>query len=283
MKKIDRSELRKRIAICLLCVAIIVATMSLFIYLHTILLGLGYVIAADYMKDAMTYSTLTILLFMLWFVYDQVFSKMKEVELPISIELADSDDRRVTFADVVIDDELKQKLRMDFFNQEARNKLQELLKVELPRGYILYGPPGNGKTLIARAIAGESKMNFISISGSDLIGRYIGHGAQTVRELFKVAKKHSPCIIFIDEIDAVTPDRDSLTGNVESHCRESLTQLLVEIDGFKKEENIIVIAATNRICDIDKALIRYGRLSEKVKISNPNLEIRQKILEHYSE
>nr|CAH7769546.1 unnamed protein product [Callosobruchus chinensis] len=149
------------------------------------------------------------------------------------------------------------------------------------KGYILHGPPGNGKTLIARAIAGESNMNFISISGPELIGVYIGHGAHAVRELFRVARKYSPCIVFIDEIDAVAQKR-STASNSAYHCRESLTQLLTEIDGFKSRKDIIVIGATNRVHEIDPALIRPGRLGQRVHIPNPNVETRQKILELYT-
>ncbi|MDE5058246.1 AAA family ATPase [Wolbachia endosymbiont of Drosophila bocki] len=145
---------------------------------------------------------------------------------------------------------------------------------------MLHGPPGNGRTLIARAIAGESNTNFISISGPEIIGVYIGHGAHAVRELFKIAKKYSPCIVFIDEIDAVAQKR-STANNSAYHCRESLTQLLTEIDGFKSRKDIIVIGATNLIGGIDPALIRPGRLGQKVYVPNPNIEVRQRILELY--
>lgn len=282
MKKIEISELLKRISICLLCVATIVSIAFLFAYMHTMLLSKGYELAAHYVSEAMPCVLLVVLLFIVWFVYDQVFSKLKEVELPISIELANSDDKRITFADAIIDDSLKQRLQMICCDQmtEEMRKLFGNKSINSLRGYILYGPPGNGKTLIARAIAGESNMNFISISGPELIGVYIGHGAHAVRELFKIAKKYSPCIVFIDEIDAVAQKR-STANNSAYHCRESLTQLLTEIDGFKSRKDIIVIGATNLIGGIDPALIRPGRLGQKVYVPNPNIEVRQKILALY--
>ncbi|GKS79385.1 hypothetical protein wHmb_02710 [Wolbachia pipientis] len=282
MKKIEISELLKRISICLLCVATIVSIAFLFAYMHTMLLSKGYELAAHYVIEAMPCVLLVVPLFIVWFVYDQVFSKLKEVELPISIELANSDDKRITFADAIIDDSLKQRLQMICCDQmtEEMRKLFGNKSINSLRGYILYGPPGNSKTLIARAIAGESNMNFISISGPELIGVYIGHGAHAVRELFKIAKKYSPCIVFIDEIDAVAQKR-STANNSAYHCRESLTQLLTEIDGFKSRKDIIVIGATNLIGGIDPALIRPGRLGQKVYVPNPNIEVRQKILALY--
>lgn len=254
----------------------------LFAYMHTILLSKGYELAAHYVSQAMPFVLLVIFFFIAWFICDQVFSKVKEVELPISIELANSGDKKTTFADVIIDDSLKQQLQMICCDQmtEEMRKLFGNKSINSLRGYILHGPPGNGKTLIARAIAGESNMNFISISGPELIGVYIGHGAHAVRELFKIAKKYSPCIVFIDEIDAVAQKR-STANNSAYHCRESVTQLLTEIDGFKSRKDIIVIGATNLIGDIDPALIRPGRLGQKVYVPNPNIEVRQKILELY--
>ncbi|WP_265030203.1 ATP-binding protein [Wolbachia endosymbiont (group A) of Philonthus cognatus] len=282
MKKIEISELLKRISICLLCVATIISIAFLFAYMHTTLLSKGYELAAHYVSEAMPFVLLVVFFFIAWFIYDQIFSKLKEVELPISIELADSDDKRITFADAIIDDSLKQRLQMICCDQmtEEMRKLFGNKSINSLRGYILHGPPGNGKTLIARAIAGESNMNFISISGPELIGVYIGHGAHAVRELFKIAKKYSPCIVFIDEIDAVAQKR-STANNSAYHCRESLTQLLTEIDGFKSRKDIIVIGATNLIGGIDPALIRPGRLGQKVYVPNPNIEVRQRILELY--
>ncbi|WP_425386619.1 ATP-binding protein [Wolbachia endosymbiont (group A) of Barypeithes pellucidus] len=282
MKKIEISELLKRIAICLLCIAIMVSIALLFAYMHTMLLSKGCELAANYVSETMPYVLLTVFFFIAWFIYDQVLSKMKEVELPIEIELANSDNK-TTLKDVIIDDSLRQELEVTCCNkmtEEVRRMLRSE-RINLQKDYILHGPPGNGKTLIARAIAGESNMNFISISGPELIGVYIGHGAHVVRELFKVARKYSPCIIFIDEIDAVAQKR-STANNSAYHCRESLTQLLTEIDGFKSRKDIIVIGATNLVDEIDPALIRPGRLGQIVHIPNPNVEARQKILELYT-
>ncbi|WP_353274185.1 ATP-binding protein [Wolbachia endosymbiont (group A) of Ennomos erosarius] len=250
--------------------------------MHTMLLSKGYELAAHYVSEAMPCVLLVVFFFIAWFIYDQIFSKLREVELPISIELANSDDKRTTFADAIIDDPLKQRLQMICRDQmtEEMCKVFGDKSINSLKGYMLYGSPGNGKTLIARAIAGESNMNFISISGPDLIGVYVGHGAHAVRELFKVAKKHAPCIVFIDEIDVVAQKRSTANTSAE-HCRENLTQLLTEIDGFKSRKDIIVIGATNRIDDIDPALIRPGRLGQKVLIPNPSMKARQKILELY--
>ncbi|WP_259348860.1 ATP-binding protein [Wolbachia pipientis] len=284
MKKIEISELLKRISICLLCVATIISIAFLFAYMHTMLLSKGYELAAHYVSEAMPCVLLVVFFFIAWFIYDQIFSKLKEVELPISIELANSDDKRITFADAIIDDSLKQRLQMiccDKMTEEMRKVFGDK-SINSLKGYMLHGPPGNGKTLIARAIAGESNMNFISISGPDFIGVYVGHGAHAVRELFKVAKKYAPCIVFIDEIDAVAQKR-STANNSAYHCRESLTQLLTEIDGFKSRKDIIVIGATNLIGDIDPALIRPGRLGQRVYIHNPSMEARQKILKLYTQ
>lgn len=284
MKKIKSAELLKRILICLICIAIIISIASLFAYLHAVLLSKGYELAASYVDKTMPYALMVTVLFMLWFIYDQVFSKIKEVELPISIELANSSDKKITFADFIIDDELKQRLQA-FFSNKKIGKVQEMFEnegINSLGGCILCGSPGNGKTLIARAIAGESNMNFISISGPELIGLYVGHGAHAVRELFKTAKKHSPCIVFIDEIDAVALKRKGgLTSDSAYHHRESLTQLLTEIDGFESRKDIIVIAATNFIDEIDKALIRFGRLGQVLYVSNPKIKERQKILDLY--
>jgi len=152
---------------------------------------------------------------------------------------------------------------------------------KIPKGILLCGKPGTGKTLIARAIAGEAKVPFISMSGSEFIEMFAGLGASRVRKLFEKARKLAPCIIFIDEIDAIGSRRTSSSG-AESENNQTLNQLLVEMDGFEKNDTIIVLAATNRPEMLDKALLRPGRFDRQITIAPPDLRGRQEILEIYS-
>ena len=272
----------KKFIIAIFCIFMIISLAFFLSYLQTILLSQGFVLAANYIKESFRIILTISALFITWFVVEQVINKSQEVPLQCEIELAGSDNKRTTFDDIVISDSLKKNLQMYLCDKMDKNEQEGIskLKIDIPSGFIFHGPPGNGKTIIARAIAGESNVNFISVSGSDLIGRYVGHGASTVHELFKLARKHSPCIVFIDEIDSVGSDRN---GKSNYHFCESLTQLLAEIDGFKKNnKGIKVIAATNNFNGIDHALIRPGRLGEHIYIKNPNLDMRIEALKFYT-
>lgn len=152
------------------------------------------------------------------------------------------------------------------------------LGATIPRGILMVGPPGTGKTLLARAIAGEAKVPFFSISGSDFVEMFVGVGASRVRDMFEQAKKSAPCIIFIDEIDAVGRHRGSGTGGGNDEREQTLNQLLVEMDGFEGNEGVIVIAATNRADVLDKALLRPGRFDRQVQVGLPDIKGREQIL-----
>ena len=182
-----------------------------------------------------------------------------------------------TFADVAGADEAVDEL------QEIKDFLQdpeiyEKLGAKIPRGVLLYGPPGTGKTLLARAVAGEAGVPFYSISGSDFVEMFVGVGASRVRDLFKQARENSPCIIFVDEIDAVGRQRGSGTGGGHDEREQTLNQLLVEMDGFGDREGVILIAATNRPDILDPALLRPGRFDRQIPVTNPDLAGREKIL-----
>ncbi|APT85500.1 ATP-dependent zinc metalloprotease FtsH [Corynebacterium aquilae] len=183
-----------------------------------------------------------------------------------------------TFADVAGADEAVDELHeiKDFLEDPER---YEQLGAKIPRGVLLYGPPGTGKTLLARAVAGEAGVPFFSISGSDFVEMFVGVGASRVRDLFKQAKENSPCIIFVDEIDAVGRQRGSGMGGGHDEREQTLNQLLVEMDGFGDREGVILIAATNRPDILDPALLRPGRFDRQIPVTNPDLAGREKILE----
>ncbi len=185
--------------------------------------------------------------------------------------------RKTTFADVAGADEEKEELReiVDFL--KAPKKFEEL-GARIPKGVLLVGPPGTGKTLLARAVAGEAGVPFFSISGSDFVEMYVGVGASRVRDLFDQAKKNSPCIIFIDEIDAVGRQRGAGLGGGHDEREQTLNQLLVEMDGFGANEGVIMIAATNRPDILDPALMRPGRFDRQVVVNYPDLKGREAIL-----
>ncbi|HVX74046.1 MAG TPA: ATP-dependent zinc metalloprotease FtsH, partial [Devosia sp.] len=184
---------------------------------------------------------------------------------------------KVTFEDVAGVDEAKQDLEEIVEFLKDPGKFQRL-GGRIPRGVLLVGPPGTGKTLIARAVAGEANVPFFTISGSDFVEMFVGVGASRVRDMFEQAKKNAPCIIFIDEIDAVGRHRGAGLGGGNDEREQTLNQLLVEMDGFEANEGIILIAATNRPDVLDPALLRPGRFDRQVVVPNPDVQGREKIL-----
>lgn len=185
---------------------------------------------------------------------------------------------KITFGDVAGIDEAKEDLQelVQYLRDPA--KFQRL-GGEIPRGVLMVGPPGTGKTLMAKAIAGEAKVPFFSISGSDFVEMFVGVGASRVRDMFEQAKKQAPCIIFIDEIDAVGRHRGGGYGGGNDEREQTLNQMLVEMDGFEGNEGVIVIAATNRPDVLDRALLRPGRFDRQVYVSLPDIRGREQILE----
>jgi len=184
---------------------------------------------------------------------------------------------RVTFADVAGIDEAREELEeiVEFLRDPQRFSK---LGGQIPKGALLVGSPGTGKTLLARAIAGEAGVPFFTISGSDFVEMFVGVGASRVRDMFEQAKKNAPCILFIDEIDAVGRSRGHGLGNSNDEREQTLNQLLVEMDGFEANEGIIIIAATNRPDVLDPALLRPGRFDRQVVVPVPDIEGREKIL-----
>tara|TARA_B110000046_G_scaffold185276_1_gene226333 strand:- start:148 stop:2076 length:1929 start_codon:yes stop_codon:yes gene_type:complete len=192
-------------------------------------------------------------------------------------KLLSGDQIKTTFADVAGVDEAKEDVAelVEFLSEPS--KFQRL-GGRIPKGVLMVGPPGTGKTLLAKAIAGEAKVPFFSISGSDFVEMFVGVGASRVRDMFEQAKKQSPCIIFIDEIDAVGRHRGGGYGGGNDEREQTLNQLLVEMDGFEGNEGVIVIAATNRPDVLDKALLRPGRFDRQVYVSLPDIRGREQIL-----
>jgi cell division protease FtsH len=186
-------------------------------------------------------------------------------------------DTGVTFDDVAGADEAKFELKevVDFLKNP---KEYESLGARIPKGVLLVGPPGTGKTLLARAVAGEAKVPFFSISGSDFVEMFVGVGAARVRDLFKQAKQHAPCIIFIDELDAIGRQRGVQIGSVNDEREQTLNALLVEMDGFEPNTGVIILAATNRPEVLDRALLRPGRFDRQVVVDAPDLDGREAIL-----
>ena len=185
--------------------------------------------------------------------------------------------KKATFADVAGADEEKEELReiVDFLRD---HKKYDELGARIPKGVLLMGPPGTGKTLLARAVAGEANVPFFSISGSDFVEMFVGVGASRVRDLFEQAKKSSPAIIFIDEIDAVGRQRGTGLGGGHDEREQTLNQLLVEMDGFEANDSVIVMAATNRRDILDPALLRPGRFDRQILVSYPDVKGREEIL-----
>ncbi len=184
---------------------------------------------------------------------------------------------RVTFDDVAGIDEAKEELQEIVEFLQDPSKFQRL-GGKIPKGALLVGPPGTGKTLTARAVAGEANVPFFTISGSDFVEMFVGVGASRVRDMFEQAKKNAPCIIFIDEIDAVGRSRGAGIGGGNDEREQTLNQLLVEMDGFEANEGIIIIAATNRPDVLDPALLRPGRFDRQITVGNPDIIGREKIL-----
>ena len=192
-------------------------------------------------------------------------------------KLSDDKDKKITFEEVAGLEEEKEDLKeiVDFLKSPEK---YTRVGARIPKGVLLVGPPGTGKTLMAKAIAGEAGVPFFSISGSDFVEMFVGVGASRVRDLFAEGKKHSPCIIFIDEIDAVARRRGTGMGGSHDEREQTLNQLLVEMDGFGINEGIIVMAATNRVDVLDPAILRPGRFDRQVAVSAPDMRGREAIL-----
>ncbi len=186
------------------------------------------------------------------------------------------EDLKTRFSDVAGQDEAKESLKemVDFLNNP---KKYSALGAKLPKGALLVGPPGTGKTLIARAVAGEAHVPFFSMSGSEFVQMFVGMGAAKVRDLFDEAEKKAPCIIFIDEIDAIGKSRENALGGSNDEREQTLNQLLTEMDGFEGDKGIIILAATNRPESLDKALLRPGRFDRRIQMELPDLEGRKAI------
>ncbi len=192
-----------------------------------------------------------------------------------------ADKNRITFDNVAGVDEEKEELEEIVEFLKNPRKFTEM-GARIPKGVLLVGHPGTGKTLLAKAVAGEAGVPFFFISGSDFVEMFVGVGASRVRDLFEEAKKKAPCIIFIDEIDAVGRQRGAGLGGGHDEREQTLNQLLVEMDGFSANEGVIVLAATNRPDVLDKALLRPGRFDRQIVVSNPDVKAREQILEVHS-
>ncbi|MGC1377172.1 MAG: ATP-dependent metallopeptidase FtsH/Yme1/Tma family protein, partial [Anaerolineales bacterium] len=183
----------------------------------------------------------------------------------------------VTFEDVAGVEESKEELKeIVEFLREPQKFIQ--LGARIPKGVLLVGPPGTGKTLLAKAVSGEAGVPFFSISGSEFVEMFVGVGASRVRDLFEQAKRHSPCIVFVDEIDAVGRQRGAGLGGSHDEREQTLNQMLVEMDGFDTDTNVIIIAATNRPDILDPALLRPGRFDRRVTLDRPDMRGREAIL-----
>ena len=195
--------------------------------------------------------------------------------------MASEDKMKVRFDDVAGADEEKEDLmEIVEFLKEPRKFVE--LGARIPKGVLLVGPPGTGKTLLAKAVSGEAGVPFFSISGSDFVEMFVGVGASRVRDLFEQAKKNAPCIIFIDEIDAVGRHRGAGLGGGHDEREQTLNQLLVEMDGFGVNEGVIILAATNRPDILDPALLRPGRFDRRVVVGLPDIKGREEILKVHS-
>ena len=192
-------------------------------------------------------------------------------------KLSSSSQKKVTFKDVAGVEEPKEELQEIIEFLKEPQKFQKL-GGRIPKGVLLMGPPGTGKTLLARAVAGEANVPFFSISGSDFVEMFVGVGASRVRDLFEQGKKNAPCIVFIDEIDAVGRHRGAGLGGGHDEREQTLNQLLVEMDGFESNEGVILVAATNRPDVLDPALLRPGRFDRRIVVNRPDVKGREGIL-----
>ena len=230
------------------------------------------------------YYVLPILL--MWLILSFVFRRMSKGGGPLGIGKNNAKvymqrETGVTFKDVAGEDEAKESLVevVDFLHNPGR---YVKIGAKLPKGALLVGPPGTGKTLLAKAVAGEAHVPFYSLAGSDFIELYVGVGASRVRELFAEASKNAPCIIFIDEIDAIGRSRDSKYGGGNEEREQTLNQLLSEMDGFDSSKGVLVLGATNRPEILDKALLRPGRFDRRIIVDKPDLKGREEILKVHS-
>lgn len=222
----------------------------------------------------------------LWVLLGFIFRKMSGGAGPMGVGKSNAKvyvqkETGVTFKDVAGEDEAKESLVevVDFLHNPGK---YAKIGAKLPKGALLVGPPGTGKTLLARAVAGEAKVPFYSMTGSDFVELYVGVGASRVRDLFKEATKNAPCIIFIDEIDAIGRSRDSKYGGGNEEREQTLNQLLSEMDGFDSSKGILILAATNRPEILDKALLRPGRFDRRIIVDKPDLKGRVEILKVHS-
>ena len=219
---------------------------------------------------------------LLWILFGFLMKKMNKGGGPLGVGKSNAKvyvqkETGITFKDVACEDESKESLQevVDFLHNPAK---YVKIGAKLPKGALLVGPPGTGKTLLAKAVAGEAKVPFFSLAGSDFIEMYVGVGASRVRDLFKEATKNAPCIIFIDEIDAIGRSRDSKFGGGNEEREQTLNQLLSEMDGFDTSKGILILAATNRPEILDKALLRPGRFDRRIIVDKPDLKGRVEIL-----
>jgi cell division protease FtsH len=232
-----------------------------------------------WMHIFVTWLPIALFVGVMWFLMKQVqVSGGKAMQFGRSrAKLVAEGNTKVTFADVAGVDEAKEELKeiVEFLRDP---KKFTRLGGRIPKGVLLVGPPGTGKTLLAKAVAGEAMVPFFSISGSDFVEMFVGVGASRVRDLFEQGRRHAPCIIFIDEIDAVGRQRGAGLGGGHDEREQTLNQLLVEMDGFDSKEGVILVAATNRSDVLDPALLRPGRFDRKVYVSRPDLKGREEIL-----
>ncbi|OQW31070.1 MAG: cell division protein FtsH [Nitrospira sp. SG-bin1] len=230
-----------------------------------------------YIKFLVTWAPFALFLGLLFFVRRMQVGNQALSLVKSRARMLTDDRKKVTFSDVAGIDEVKEEVQETVEFLKDPRKFQKL-GGRIPKGVLLVGPPGTGKTLLAKAIAGEAGVPFFSISGSDFVEMFVGVGASRVRDMFEEAKKHAPCIIFIDEIDAVGRSRGAGLGGGNDEREQTLNQLLVEMDGFDTAEGIILVAATNRPDVLDPALLRPGRFDRQVVVNQPDLRGRSEIL-----